>query len=59
MMFAGGSLPPKLGDKLVAAGVRLHSIYGGTEIGSPTRFAPMKVYEENWISKLTSFQRWK
>ena len=35
-MFAGGPLSDVNGTKLVKAGVRLNSIYGGTEFGAPT-----------------------
>ncbi|KAH8102928.1 hypothetical protein BXZ70DRAFT_927267 [Cristinia sonorae] len=35
--FAGGPLSDANGAKLAAAGVRLFSVYGGTEFGSPSR----------------------
>ena len=35
-MYAGGPLAKKSGDELVAAGVKLLPIYGGTEFGCPT-----------------------
>ncbi|THG99107.1 hypothetical protein EW026_g3199 [Hermanssonia centrifuga] len=33
--FGGGPLSPKAGDKLVAAGVKITTAYGGTEFGAP------------------------
>ena len=35
-VYAGGPLGKKTGDKLVAAGVKLTSVYGGTEFGTTT-----------------------
>lgn len=50
--YAGGPLLPKVGAKLYAAGVKLGSLYGTTEIGGPT-LLPMErpeVQEEwEWI----------
>ena len=34
--FAGGPLSQKCGDDLVAAGVKITSLYAATEIGLPT-----------------------
>ncbi|KAG6916589.1 putative NRPS-like protein biosynthetic cluster [Tephrocybe rancida] len=48
LCYAGGPLPPKIGEDLVAAGVRLQPIYGGTEFGSPTCRAPTKGDEHDW-----------
>ncbi|KIJ62360.1 hypothetical protein HYDPIDRAFT_114897 [Hydnomerulius pinastri MD-312] len=36
VLFGGGPLPTKIGDKLCAAGVHVGSGYGGTEFGIPT-----------------------
>ena len=36
-VFAGGPLSDKNGDKLAAAGVKLFSLYGGTEYGALTK----------------------
>ncbi|GLB33171.1 putative acetyl-CoA synthetase-like protein [Lyophyllum shimeji] len=47
VIFAGGPLAPKLGESFVNSGVRLHSIYGGTEFGSPCRL-PLKEDEKEW-----------
>ena len=33
--FAGGPLSARNGNKLVAAGVKLHAVYGTTEFGAP------------------------
>ncbi|PCH36937.1 acetyl-CoA synthetase-like protein [Wolfiporia cocos MD-104 SS10] len=35
--YSGGPISPATGDKLVAAGVLLYPIYGGTEFGGATR----------------------
>ncbi|KAG6808600.1 hypothetical protein H0H93_016710, partial [Arthromyces matolae] len=35
--YAGGPLPPKLGNRLAASGVQLYPFYGGTEFGGPTQ----------------------
>lgn len=35
-VYAGGPLAKKCGDDLVARGVKLFTIYGGTEFGGPT-----------------------
>ncbi|KAF8878947.1 putative aminoadipate reductase [Infundibulicybe gibba] len=48
VMYAGGSLAPKLGDLLIEAGVRLNSVYGGTEFGSPTPSFRRKGNEKEW-----------
>ncbi|KAG6816853.1 hypothetical protein H0H87_002339 [Tephrocybe sp. NHM501043] len=39
--FGGGPLAPKIGNLLVDAGVRLYTMYGGTEFGMATRFIPI------------------
>ncbi|KAF8075758.1 putative aminoadipate reductase [Lyophyllum atratum] len=46
--YSGGSLAPKLGDSLANAGVSLHSVYGGTEFGGPTRMMTRKGDEKEW-----------
>jgi hypothetical protein len=47
-MFAGGPLAQKCGDKLVKAGVKLVSMYAGTEFGCATfPFYPDKPNEED------------
>ncbi|KAF5371510.1 hypothetical protein D9615_009619 [Tricholomella constricta] len=46
--YSGGSLAPKLGNLLVNAGVRLHSIYGGTEFGAPAHIMPLEGDEKDW-----------
>ncbi|KAF8869423.1 putative aminoadipate reductase [Infundibulicybe gibba] len=48
VMYAGGSLAPKLGDLLVGAGVRLNPAYGGTEFGPPTVSFRRKGDEKEW-----------
>lgn len=35
-IYCGGPLSPATGDRLVAAGVRLYCVYGGTEFGGVT-----------------------
>ncbi|KAG6828418.1 putative NRPS-like protein biosynthetic cluster, partial [Tephrocybe sp. NHM501043] len=40
--YAGGPLPPKIGDRLASIGVRLNPLYGGTEFGIVTSEAPLK-----------------
>ncbi|KAG6908134.1 putative NRPS-like protein biosynthetic cluster [Tephrocybe rancida] len=49
IIFGGGPLPPKVGEQLVSAGVRLVSIYGGTEFGTATRLAPTEGDEKDWL----------
>lgn len=46
--FAGGPLSPRLGDRLVAAGVMVRPAYGGTEFGAVTRVIPRKGDEKDW-----------
>lgn len=46
--YSGGSIAPKLGDFMTAAGVRLFPGYGGTEFGSPTYPFPRKGDELEW-----------
>ncbi|RDB20739.1 Non-canonical non-ribosomal peptide synthetase FUB8 [Hypsizygus marmoreus] len=46
--YSGGSVAPKLGDFMVAAGVKLNPGYGGTEFGSPTHAIPRKGDESEW-----------
>ncbi|KAH7913622.1 putative aminoadipate reductase [Hygrophoropsis aurantiaca] len=36
VVFSGGPLASKIGDALVAAGIRISSVYGGTEFGAIT-----------------------
>ncbi|KIK64025.1 hypothetical protein GYMLUDRAFT_241246 [Collybiopsis luxurians FD-317 M1] len=36
VIFAGGPLPPAIGDHLVSEGVHIRSLYGGTEFAIPT-----------------------
>ncbi|KAF9811531.1 hypothetical protein IEO21_06535 [Rhodonia placenta] len=36
VIYCGGPLSPATGDRLVAAGVRLYCVYGGTEFGGVT-----------------------
>ncbi|KAF7332719.1 Acetyl-CoA synthetase-like protein [Mycena kentingensis (nom. inval.)] len=51
VIYAGGTLPTRIGDALVGAGVRIGSIYGSTEIGSPTTLerTPEEAKEWSWI----------
>ncbi|GJE88440.1 acetyl-CoA synthetase-like protein [Phanerochaete sordida] len=38
--YGGGPLAQSVGDRLVAAGVRLRSVYGGTEFSGPVKLWP-------------------
>lgn len=40
--YGGGPLPPKIGNQLASAGVRINPIYGATEFGSPSHLVPAK-----------------
>jgi hypothetical protein len=56
--YGGGPLPNKVGDGLIAAGVRIASLYGGTEFGSPVDFHRGSVdWEYTSFSKLAKI-RW-
>ncbi|TRM56543.1 hypothetical protein BD626DRAFT_519015 [Schizophyllum amplum] len=44
--FGGGPLSDAAGDTLSAASVKLRSMYGSTEAGVPTHFAPTR--DEDW-----------
>ncbi|KAG6872432.1 hypothetical protein C0995_009766 [Termitomyces sp. Mi166 len=46
--YAGGPLPPKIGNYLTAAGVRLNPIYGGTEFGVVSHLVPLKDSPMDW-----------
>ncbi|KAG6902731.1 hypothetical protein C0995_012395 [Termitomyces sp. Mi166 len=47
--WAGGPLPPKLGNLLSEAGVMLRPLYGATEIGINTRYIPIAIKDpEDW-----------
>ncbi|KAG6820230.1 putative NRPS-like protein biosynthetic cluster [Arthromyces matolae] len=46
--YSGGSLAPKLGNFLVDSGVRLHSVYGGTEFGSPAFSFTREGEDKDW-----------
>ncbi|KAG6871961.1 hypothetical protein C0995_014472 [Termitomyces sp. Mi166 len=46
--FSGGPLPPKLGDRLAASGVKLYSFYGGTEFGCGTWLVRDKTELMDW-----------
>ncbi|KAG5724635.1 L-aminoadipate-semialdehyde dehydrogenase [Termitomyces sp. T112] len=48
LCYDGGTLLPETGEYLVNAGVRIHTIYGGTEIGFPTCLTPVAGDETNW-----------
>ena len=41
-------MAPKLGDFMVASGISLSPIYGGTEFGAPTLPFKRKGDEEHW-----------
>ena len=43
-MYSGGAIPPKLGDMLHSAGVKISTIYGSTETGNSTE--PFKKTKE-------------
>ncbi|KAG5337586.1 putative NRPS-like protein biosynthetic cluster [Termitomyces sp. Mn162] len=46
--YAGGPLPPKLGNNLAASGVQLYPFYGGTEFGGPTCILRDKAEVMEW-----------
>ncbi|KAG5649393.1 hypothetical protein H0H81_004129, partial [Sphagnurus paluster] len=46
--YAGGSVSPKVGDRLFEAGVPLHPTYGGTEFGVPSHVMPAEGEEKDW-----------
>ncbi|KAF8953018.1 putative aminoadipate reductase [Flammula alnicola] len=48
LSYAGGALSPKLGDNMLVAGVKLCSVYGATEFGSPTHPVTRKGDEMDW-----------
>ncbi|KAG6861818.1 hypothetical protein C0995_011700 [Termitomyces sp. Mi166 len=48
LSYAGGPLPPKLGNRLAASGVQLYPFYGGTEFGGPTRLLRDKDEVMEW-----------
>ncbi|GJE99113.1 acetyl-CoA synthetase-like protein [Phanerochaete sordida] len=41
LVYAGGPLSPAIGDQLVSAGVKVYSVYGGTEFGVHTKIFDM------------------
>ncbi|KAJ7153064.1 putative aminoadipate reductase [Mycena crocata] len=45
---SGGSLPQRLGDSLVAAGVKLRNLYGTTEFGAISALIPWAGDELEW-----------
>ncbi|KAJ3509565.1 hypothetical protein NLJ89_g5155 [Agrocybe chaxingu] len=46
--FAGGAVPPKLGNYMAEQGVYLTQIYGATEFGTPTHFFRKEGDEMDW-----------
>ncbi|KAG1744621.1 putative aminoadipate reductase [Suillus paluster] len=48
VVFAGGPLAPKIGNRLVDAGVKLSSLYGATEFGDITYFFRNEVEQKLW-----------
>ncbi|EGN96351.1 hypothetical protein SERLA73DRAFT_76323 [Serpula lacrymans var. lacrymans S7.3] len=54
VVYGGGLLPTKTGDKLVASGVHIGCLYGGTEFGSLTQFIPRM---EDRVDEHWSWQR--
>ncbi|EIN05364.1 acetyl-CoA synthetase-like protein [Punctularia strigosozonata HHB-11173 SS5] len=51
--FTGGPLAHDIGDRLVHQGVKLTTVYGGTEFGAPISFFPrpdMDPFEWAWIA---------
>ncbi|KAH7914162.1 acetyl-CoA synthetase-like protein [Hygrophoropsis aurantiaca] len=48
VIFAGGPLGRAVGDSLVAKGVPLYSVYGGTEFGTVSMMLPEIPLGENW-----------
>ncbi|KAF7343921.1 General substrate transporter [Mycena venus] len=46
--FSGGSLPERLGNSLVEAGVNLRDLYGATEFGAVTSVVPLEGDERDW-----------
>jgi hypothetical protein len=46
--YGGSPLSTPIGDNLVKAGVRLRSLYGTTEIGTPTLLLPNEATTEEW-----------
>ncbi|KII84556.1 hypothetical protein PLICRDRAFT_117723 [Plicaturopsis crispa FD-325 SS-3] len=47
--YGGGPLPAAKGDSLVKAGVKLRTVYGGTEFGAPTLLVARDDDEWNWM----------
>ncbi|KAJ7496400.1 putative aminoadipate reductase [Mycena latifolia] len=45
---SGGSVPPRIGDFLVEAGVKLRTVYAGTEFGAISRFVSLPEDEAEW-----------
>ncbi|RDB20216.1 Non-canonical non-ribosomal peptide synthetase FUB8 [Hypsizygus marmoreus] len=48
LIYAGGSMTPRLGNLLVDHGVPLRTVYGGTEFGAPTHLKPLVGDEKEW-----------
>ncbi|KAJ6472500.1 putative aminoadipate reductase [Mycena sanguinolenta] len=48
LLFSGGSLPQRLGNTLVASGVKLRELYGATEIGPISAVVPRPEDEHEW-----------
>ncbi|KAJ7246827.1 acetyl-CoA synthetase-like protein [Mycena haematopus] len=48
LLFSGGSLPNRLGNTLVEAGVKLRELYGATEIGPISAVVPLPGDEKDW-----------
>ena len=48
-MYGGGAIPPKIGDMLYSAGVKIGSVYGSTESGNTNHpFKRTKEEEAAW-----------
>ncbi|KAJ7165465.1 putative aminoadipate reductase [Mycena crocata] len=45
---SGGSVPPRVGDILANAGVKLRPVYAGTEFGALTTLKPLPGDENEW-----------
>jgi len=46
--YSGGPLPTKVGNELLAAGVRVIPLYGGTEFGTPVSFRKYTGDVKDW-----------
>ncbi|KAG6878934.1 putative NRPS-like protein biosynthetic cluster [Termitomyces sp. T32_za158] len=46
--YSGGAVAPKLGNFMIANGIKLHPGYGATEFGSPTYAIPRPGDENDW-----------